>query len=1022
MITRTTIHLFLLTILVHSGFGQPLPNAVRLNSDAEIVNTIFWRNSNINAVSADVPVNHSALDSMVPGGTGNIRLLGNPFTVGYRINSSSPAYNTGTIGPLRLTDTLDLDYFKRVNCDNVDMGAYEYQVVRTTILHEPEDLHLCIGNPGTLSVVAEGANLTYQWQKDGINILGATSATLRILGNSSDAGLYRVLIFGDCCDTISRSARVDIEQKPVLTLSSGETTITTGGSFNLNDLIASSTGTVSWFATNPIRPVDPLVTNITQTQTFIAVETGDVCPDEAMQTVVIVVDGMPCILRTGGTMQICEGESIRLTMDTAFVNYKWIIAETGEELERYSWFTPTSSVKLVAMSTCGQCEDTLMVNVHIVPFEVMSDILVCGEYGGTEVQLLSLPAADAWYREHDGKEEYVGKGLPFVTIENNTQNVFIAKFHDGICEATRRVSIDAFPPKIRMSAPDTLICEGESVFLTTNIDHLGIVEWRLKGSNDQINPLVRPDVTTTYRAWVINEKCGDVFAEFTVTVQPKPIFNILNPPSSRDTIVHLMASPMANFWTSSDGVRLTNPITVTDDPTTYIGYYDYGVCRVSASITISLSEPEIHLIDVESHIFCHNDGWAYVVITGTSGPYTIEWQDEGKTGAVVVADTITGLTSGGTYTVIVTDRYKRSVEKTFTVENILPITVTREIIQPTNDSCNNGMVIVSVSGGTNPNNYVFEFCGGAIVKGETTWMMENVGAYVHWMIVHDGMQGCVADTAYFGVFCLDVIPGTECFNCTGCSDVTVIIGEVHNDAHPHPAPQPFTAVVWRNGSMIDSITDLMTENFVIPNLGSGTYTVRVYDRFRSYVEREVTIVQPSPIELEITLVQPRNRDCNDGRIELIPSGGAGSNFTFEFNNGTIADGQEYTLHNAEAGVHMLTVSDAWGCFIDTNIVLPCLNSRAMPNIFISPNNDGKNDYVKIRDIHHFPRNRVIFFNTYGEIVNEIIDYNNDIPERRWAGRNRRNQLLPDGVYYYIVEVEGLPPMGGWVYMVISRHN
>jgi gliding motility-associated-like protein len=328
------------------------------------------------------------------------------------------------------------------------------------------------------------------------------------------------------------------------------------------------------------------------------------------------------------------------------------------------------------------------------------------------------------------------------------------------------------------------------------------------------------------------------------------------------------------------------------------------------------------------------------------------------------------------------------------------------------------MVIVNVSGGADPSNYVFEFCNGTVVRGQTAYTMENVGAYVHWMIVHDNLLGCVADTAYFGVFCLQANSATECFDCTGCSEVTIKMGVQEG----HPDPHPFTAVVWRNGSVVDSITDLMSDNFMIPNLDPGTYTVRVYDRFRSFVETPVTIVQPSPIEVNIRTVEPRNNNCDDGRIELTALGGTGFGYVFEFNNGTIAEGPTYTMQNAEAGVHMLRVSDSWGCFIDRNIVLPCLNNRVMPNIFISPNNDGKNDFVKIHNIHHFPRNRVIFFNTYGEIVNEIKDYSNDIPERRWAGRNRRNQLLPDGVYYYIVEVEGMPPMGGWVYMVASRHN
>lgn len=55
-----------------------------------------------------------------------------------------------------------------------------------------------VGDPATLSVAvlpATATNLTYQWKKDGVNLVGATSASYRIPSLSgSDAGTYTVVI------------------------------------------------------------------------------------------------------------------------------------------------------------------------------------------------------------------------------------------------------------------------------------------------------------------------------------------------------------------------------------------------------------------------------------------------------------------------------------------------------------------------------------------------------------------------------------------------------------------------------------------------------------------------------------------------------------------------------------------------------------------------------------------------------------------------------------------------------------
>jgi len=65
---------------------------------------------------------------------------------------------------------------------------------------------------------------------------------------------------------------------------------------------------------------------------------------------------------------------------------------------------------------------------------------------------------------------------------------------------------------------------------------------------------------------------------------------------------------------------------------------------------------------------------------------------------------------------------------------------------------------------------------------------------------------------------------------------------------------------------------------------------------------------------------------------------------------------------------------------------------------VSPNDDGVNDFFHIGGIGAFPNNRLCIFNRWGNQVLQKDGYNNDF-NGRWENRD-----LPDGTYYYILEL------------------
>jgi gliding motility-associated-like protein len=248
--------------------------------------------------------------------------------------------------------------------------------------------------------------------------------------------------------------------------------------------------------------------------------------------------------------------------------------------------------------------------------------------------------------------------------------------------------------------------------------------------------------------------------------------------------------------------------------------------------------------------------------------------------------------------------------------------------------------------------------------------------------------------------------GMGCENGTGW--ITVVICDSVNTG-------PFTFTWLVNNVIQPSWTDSTRTG-----LSTGvTYTVMVEDSTGEAVARVITFTLPPPMQIVPRIVNPTVSTCDDGQVSITVSGGV-SPYTFHWEDAPGFNSPDRI--NVGATLY-LTVEDSRGCSTaQVGIQLQCAYyRRVMPTLYISPNDDGHNDYLTIFYIEYYPRNRVVIFNSYGVRVRTIENYCNDTPERRWNGRNDRGQLLPDGVYYYVVEADGVEhPMAGWILMRASK--
>ena len=107
--------------------------------------------------------------------------------------------------------------------------------------------------------------------------------------------------------------------------------------------------------------------------------------------------------------------------------------------------------------------------------------------------------------------------------------------------------------------------------------------------------------------------------------------------------------------------------------------------------------------------------------------------------------------------------------------------------------------------------------------------------------------------------------------------------------------------------------------------------------------------------------------------------------------------------------YMVSIVDVYGCIFSANVlvnvIVPIIeDTSTIPAIviadLITANGDGYNDTWNIMGIENYPDSKVMVFNTSGNLVYESSNYTND-----WKGTWQSNQL-PDGTYYYIVEIFG----------------
>ena len=208
------------------------------------------------------------------------------------------------------------------------------------ISSQPASQNVCIGTTASFNITADalGRPLTYQWRKNGVNILGAVLSSYTIaVTSATDAANYDVVLTTDigCTTAFSKVAALTLTPVSVGGTVSSSTILCSGinsGTLNLSGQTGSinrwefsTDGGGSWTSiANTTTSLN--YTNLTTTTLYRTVVQNGVCVAVNSSIATITIKPLPVVTATPAAQPICSGSAIStiaLSSNLGSTTYAW---------------------------------------------------------------------------------------------------------------------------------------------------------------------------------------------------------------------------------------------------------------------------------------------------------------------------------------------------------------------------------------------------------------------------------------------------------------------------------------------------------------------------------------------------------------------------------------------------------------------------------------------------------------------------------------------------------------------------
>ncbi len=193
------------------------------------------------------------------------------------------------------------------------------------------------------------------------------------------------------------------------------------------------------------------------------------------------------------------------------------------------------------------------------------------------------------------------------------------------------------------------------------------------------------------------------------------------------------------------------------------------------------------------------------------------------------------------------------------------------------------------------------------------------------------------------------------------------------------------------------------ENQVIYCTIEGDYVTT-----NNYWEQEFTVIKPENIS-----VNGPHTVCPNENVILEVTGGLDYEWSFTDENNaevSILSGVQDEVFTVN-----ITYDENYNCEY-TDSIFVYINSSCEENITaFTPNGDGVNDYLYIKEVENIPINKVYIFNRWGDLVISFENYDNT--SIVWSGEDDFENNVANNTYFYVIESEMITnsttKLSGW---------
>jgi nucleoside phosphorylase len=588
-------------------------------------------------------------------------------------NATSPQYTTSVAGTYYVVVSNSAG---RVESDRVTVTVVSAPVITTN----PQSVSINYGQTATLSVVATGLILAYQWQLNGAPINGATSTSY----TTDKAGTYTVVVVNSAGSVTSSAATVTVTSAPTITTQPQSVTIAPGQTATLS-IIALGTAPLTYQWRNASGNVTGATSASYTTGTagiYNVVVSNAVGSVTSSAATVAVTAGSPVTITTQPqSVTINLGQLATLSViatGTAPLSYQWRNASgniVGATSSTYATAVAGVYTVVVMNATGSITSNPATVTVASAPTITTQPQSVTINTGQTATLAVvaSGTAALMYQWRRDGTAITGATSATYVTGTAGSYTAVVSNTAGSVMSSAAVVTITPAPlaPTITAQPHSVTINAGQATTLSVVAAGTAplLYQWRRDGA--AIAGATSASYTTgsagSYSVAVANSAgtvlslpaTVTVVAPPTITTQPQSVTITADPWVAALTVVATGSAPLMYQWRHNGNnlAGATNASVTVGVP----GDFAVVVSNSAGSVTSSLATVDIAGIPLittqpQSATITLGQSTTLSVVASGAPSLSYQWRHDGADIAGATSATYDTSTAG-TYTLAVSNGY-----------------------------------------------------------------------------------------------------------------------------------------------------------------------------------------------------------------------------------------------------------------------------------------------------------------------------------------------------------------------------